>query len=29
VDASLYRVWLRVPLNVMNAPYVPYNLPTD
>lgn len=28
-DASLYRVWLRVPLNVMNAPYVPYNLPTD
>lgn len=24
-DASRYRVWQRLPLNVMQAPYVPYN----
>ena len=26
---SLYRVWQRIPLNVMNAPYVPYNPPAN
>ncbi|MCX6952589.1 MAG: glycoside hydrolase family 127 protein, partial [Verrucomicrobia bacterium] len=26
-EDSLYRVWQRLPLNVMKAPYVPYNPP--
>lgn len=28
-DSALYRVWQRIPINVMKAPYVPYTLPTD
>lgn len=26
-EESLYRVWQRIPLSVLNAPYVPYNPP--
>lgn len=26
VEASLYRVWQRIPINVMHTPYVPYNV---
>jgi hypothetical protein len=28
-EASLYRVWQHIPLNVTQAPYVPYNPPAE
>ena len=28
-EESLYRVWQRIPLSVINTPYVPYNPPAE